>query len=53
MVSSLGFLSPLTAVLLGWWFLGQALSPLQVAGMIVVIGSLWLGQRVSRPPFVR
>ncbi|MGL4290189.1 MAG: EamA family transporter, partial [Phreatobacter sp.] len=31
-VASLGFLSPVTAVILGWWALGQALTPLQIIG---------------------
>ncbi len=47
-VSSLGFLSPLSATLLGWALLGQSLSPLQLAGMAVVIGSVWLSQRAQR-----
>lgn len=46
-VSSLLFLSPLTAVLLGWVFLGQALSLVQIAGIGLVIGSIWLSQRAS------
>lgn len=48
LVSSLLFLSPLTAVLLGWLFLGQALTPPQIAGVIVVAGSLWLSTRQPR-----
>lgn len=47
-VSSLGFLSPVTAVLLGWSFLGQTLTPLQIVGVVLVIGSIWLGQRPNR-----
>lgn len=51
-VSSLGFLSPVTAVLLGWGLLGQSLSPAQLAGMAVVVASVWLSQRAQRPaPF--
>ncbi len=46
-VSSLLFLSPLTAVLLGWVFLDQALSWSQIAGIVLVIGSIWLSQRAS------
>ncbi|GAB2481000.1 EamA family transporter [Comamonas humi] len=46
-VSSLLFLSPLTAVLLGWVFLGQALNLAQIAGIALVIGSIWLSQRAS------
>lgn len=46
-VSALLFLSPLTAVLLGWMFLDQALSVPQVAGIVLVIGSIWLSQRAS------
>ncbi|MCD1635519.1 DMT family transporter [Martelella mediterranea] len=44
----LGFLSPLSAVLLGWIILGQALSPLQVAGAVLVLASLWIGRSTSR-----
>jgi probable blue pigment (indigoidine) exporter len=46
-VSSLGFLSPMTAVILGWWLLDQSLGPLQLVGMIVVVASVWLSQRVQ------
>ncbi|MBD3625015.1 MAG: EamA family transporter [Rhodobacteraceae bacterium] len=49
-VSMLGMMSPVTAVLLGWVLLGEVLSPLQVAGMAVVLGSVWAGQRVARRP---
>lgn len=48
-VSSLGFLSPLTAILLGWAVLGQALSWLQLVGAVVVVVSIWLSQRSARP----
>ena len=48
-VTSFGFLSPTSAVLLGWIILGEALSPLQMAGVIVVLVSIWLGQRAARP----
>lgn len=47
-VSSLLFLSPLTAVLLGWAVLHQSLSILQMAGIAVVIGSILLSQRVNQ-----
>ncbi len=49
-VSPLGFLSPMTAVILGWSVLGQSLSPLQIAGMGVVLGSVWLSQRAQQAP---
>ncbi|ADP18967.1 EamA-like transporter family protein 2 [Achromobacter xylosoxidans A8] len=48
-VSSLGFLSPITAVLLGWGLLGQQLSAAQIAGMAIVVASVWLSQRAQRP----
>ncbi len=44
-VSSLLFLSPLTAVLLGWSLLEQTLTVLQIVGIALVIGSIWLSQR--------
>lgn len=47
-VSSLLFLSPLTAVLLGWVFLAQSLTGLQIAGVVLVLGSIWLSQRAPR-----
>jgi probable blue pigment (indigoidine) exporter len=47
-VSTLGFLSPLTAVVLGWAVLGQTLSPLQSAGALTVLVSVWLGQQAGR-----
>lgn len=46
-VSSLLLLSPVTAVLLGWLFLGQTLTPSQISGAAMVIASIWLGQRSS------
>lgn len=49
-VSSLGFLSPAMAVILGWAILGQSLGPLQLTGIIIVIGSVWLSQRAQRIP---
>ncbi|MER9267391.1 DMT family transporter [Mesorhizobium sp. M0410] len=47
-VSSLLFLSPVTAVLLGWVFLDQMLTLPQIAGVVFVIGSIWLAQRPNR-----
>ncbi len=44
-ISSLLFLSPLTAVLLGWVFLGEALSVSQIVGIALVMGSIWISQR--------
>lgn len=44
-VASLGFLSPVTAVLLGWLLQDQALAPLQITGALIVLGSIWYGQR--------
>lgn len=49
-VSSLGFLSPISAVLLGWSILGQSLSAAQMAGMAIVVASVWLSQRAQRLP---
>ena len=49
-IAPLGFLSPLVAVVLGWGLLGQDLSPLQIAGMAVVLGSVWLSQRAQAAP---
>ncbi len=46
-ISTLGFLSPITAVILGWALLGQALTPLQAVGALVVLASVWASQRAS------
>jgi probable blue pigment (indigoidine) exporter len=47
-VSSLGFLSPFTAILLGWAILGQALSVPQLVGAAVIVASIWLSQRSAQ-----
>lgn len=47
-VAPLGFFSPVMAVVLGWGVLGQYLSPAQIAGMLVVLASVWFGQRAQR-----
>ncbi|PIF73596.1 putative blue pigment (indigoidine) exporter [Variovorax sp. 54] len=46
-VSSLGFLSPLTAVVLGGVFLQQTLTAAQIAGLVVVICSIGVAQRAQ------
>lgn len=48
-VSMLGMMSPITAVVLGWLWLGQSLTILQFAGAALVIASVWAGQRFNRP----
>ncbi len=45
--TAFSFLSPLTAVCLGWSLLDQKLSPAQLAGATIVIFSVWLGQRAG------
>ncbi|RLJ51493.1 putative blue pigment (indigoidine) exporter [Litoreibacter meonggei] len=47
-VSALSFLSPLSAVLIGWVLLDQALMPTQIAGAGIVLAAIWLGQRGGR-----
>ncbi|MFX0541014.1 EamA family transporter [Roseovarius sp. S4756] len=51
-VSMLGMMSPVSAVILGWLWLGQSLSPLEVLGAAIVLSSVWAGQRANRsgPP---
>lgn len=44
-VAPLGFLSPVTAVLLGIAVLGQTPSPAQALGMALVLGSVWANMR--------
>ncbi|MGE4372990.1 MAG: EamA family transporter [Xanthobacter sp.] len=47
-VTNFGFLSPLTAVLLGWLVVGEELSPLQMLGALIVLGCVWLGSLSTR-----
>ena len=47
-LSALGFLSPVSALLLGWLLLGQELTELQLAGFVIVPGGVWLGQSAPR-----
>ena len=49
-VSALGFLSPATAVVLGWSLLDQQLSPFQIAGFVAVLAGVWLSQVAGRRP---
>ncbi|MFH9004783.1 EamA family transporter [Streptomyces afghaniensis] len=43
-VTFLGPLSPLTAAVVGWAALGQALTPVQLAGMVLAFGATVAGQ---------
>lgn len=51
-VTLLGPLSPLTAAVVGWAALGQALTPLQMAGMALAFGATIAGQIGARTPAV-
>lgn len=44
----LSLLSPLTATVVGWAVLGQALTPLQILGMLVAFGAMLLGQLLPK-----
>jgi len=46
-VASLGLLSPLVAVLLGWIILSQAFSGTAFCGLIIVLASVLIVQRTS------
>lgn len=48
-VTFLGPLSPLTAAVVGWAALGEALTPLQLTGMALAFGATVAGQ-ITRPP---
>ncbi|MCX5075375.1 EamA family transporter [Streptomyces sp. NBC_00513] len=49
-VTLLGPLSPLTAAVIGWAALGQALTPVQVLGMAIAFGATVAGQLAQRTP---
>jgi probable blue pigment (indigoidine) exporter len=49
-VTLLALCSPVVAVAIGYAFLGQHLGAFQIAGIAVVLGALWIGQRQGRPP---
>ena len=44
-IAPFGFLSPVSAVLLGWLILDQHLSVLQILGALIVLFSVWLSQQ--------
>lgn len=48
--SMLGLASPVTAVCLGWVWLGQSLNPVQLAGMFIVLVSVVAGQVSNQAP---
>jgi probable blue pigment (indigoidine) exporter len=48
-VTLLGPLSPLTAAVLGWVLLDQALGPVQLLGMAIAFGATLAGQWTPRP----
>ncbi len=48
-VTSFGFLSPLTAVVLGWGLLDQTLTPIQLVGALVIPISIWIATRPETP----
>lgn len=47
-VSILGFLSPLSATILGWLILNETLNWMQALGMVVVLASVFIGQYALR-----
>ncbi|MDF2230940.1 EamA family transporter [Albimonas sp. CAU 1670] len=48
-VSMLALTSPLTAVAIGWAMLGETLDGVQLLGAVVLLASVWAGQRAARP----
>ncbi len=48
-VSTLGLLSPVSAVLIGWVLLGQALTLVQITGAVTVLTAVSLGQFTGPP----
>ncbi|NRA19778.1 MAG: EamA family transporter [Oceanospirillaceae bacterium] len=53
-ISPLGFLSPLSAVILGYLVLDQSLTPLQLGGATIILLSVWLSQSpISFKPLMK
>ncbi|MGW5262501.1 EamA family transporter [Microbispora sp. NPDC004025] len=48
-VAFLALLSPVSAAVIGWAALGQALSPVQLLGMVLALGGTLLGQAPAGP----
>ncbi|MBF2047026.1 MAG: DMT family transporter [Leptolyngbya sp. IPPAS B-1204] len=48
-VSALGLMSPVVATLIGYVFLQQTLTPIQLLGAVIVLGSVLLGQQPRLP----
>ncbi|MGH1485452.1 MAG: DMT family transporter [Cellvibrionaceae bacterium] len=46
--STLGFLSPTTAVVIGWLLLGETLTVLQIIGVTIVLSSIWFSQYLAQ-----
>ncbi|WP_103257134.1 EamA family transporter [Tabrizicola aquatica] len=44
LAAMLGMLSPVSAVMLGWVWLGQSLTAAQLLGAVLVLAAVWLGQ---------
>jgi probable blue pigment (indigoidine) exporter len=47
-VSSLGLLSPITAVILGWVVLDQSMRGMSLAGLLIVLASVIVVQKSMR-----
>lgn len=48
-VAFLGLLSPISAAIIGWIALAQALTPLQILGLVIALAGIVLGQLPSKP----
>ena len=48
-VSSLGLLSPISAIIIGWWALGQSITGIALMGLITVLASVLTVQWVMAP----
>lgn len=46
-ITSLALLSPVTAVILGWLLLGQAMTGVSLVGLVAVLGSMLVVQWAS------
>ena len=39
---------PVSLLFLGWWILGEVITPVQIVGTVVVLGGIWMLARYNK-----